>query len=439
MHYYQNGSMNMVFNFGKYVSLPFFLILFLLSSCSNVLVQENSGDIEVSLVVPEDSGRLASQRSVNATIILTHHVEGWIENQQGERLQTVNQDFSGSTVLSFKQVEPETVVRVFVRISDKSGVLYSGKSDFFTVERRGNQVSVELDKGDFPTGDESSEEEMPATDTTTEDVSPEGTTTEDASPEDTETAGVNEPVADEGNSPAASAFDPSWITVTVVSRNHSTPNTVTASGSSNGTSVTHNFYGVKGSQVQFSLSQEASAIDKDMKLNIYRNGAHQGNKSTFTFDQESETVKYEVRIERSSGETSSWYYFNVTSEMKSVTVTFTGVDYNYASKSNETPNINIYNGFTVGGKVATTDYMNFTTGFGGNEIVSLYSGLNYAVTTSSTTWTTEVGVDASSSIKFEDGTKSEGWKQTYTLSDLWGKSSIEWGTYFRLNYTISQP
>lgn len=174
----------MFFNFGKYVSLPFFLILFLLSSCSNVLVQENSGDIEVSLVVPEDSGRLASQRSVNATISLTHHVEGWIENQQGERLQTVNQDFSGSTVLSFKQVEPETVVRVFVRISDNSGVLYSGKSDFFTVSRRGNQVSVELDKGDFPTEDEASEEEMPATDTTTEDASPEGTTTEDASPED---------------------------------------------------------------------------------------------------------------------------------------------------------------------------------------------------------------------------------------------------------------
>lgn len=412
----------MFFNFGKYVSLPFFLILFLLSSCSNVLVQENSGDIEVSLVVPEDSGRLASQRSVSATIILTHHVEGWIENQQGERLQTVNQDFSGSTVLSFKQVEPETVVRVFVKISDKSGVLYSGKSDFFTVERRGNQVSVELDKGDFPTGDEPSEEEMPATDTTTE----------DASPEDTETAGVNEPVADEGNSPAAFTFDPSWITVTVSSGNGA-DDAVTASGSADGTSVTHNFYGVQGSQVQFSLSKEAEG----MSLNIYRNGTPAYNKSTF--DKESETVEYSVQIERSSGETSSWYYFNVTPKMKPVTVTFTGVDYNYASKSNNaTPNINIY-GFTVGGNVATTDYMNFTTGFGGNEIVSLYSGLNYAVTTSSTTWKTEVGVNESSSIKFEDGTKSEGWKQTYTLSDLWGKSSIEWGTYFRLNYTISQP
>jgi len=407
----------MVFNFGKYVSLPFFLILFLLSSCSNVLVQENSGDIEVSLVVPEDSGRLASQRSVNATIILTHHVEGWIENQQGERLQTVNQDFSGSTVLSFKQVEPETVVRVFVRISDKSGVLYSGKSDFFTVERRGNQVSVELDNGDFPTEDEASEEEMPATDTPTE----------DASPEDTETAGVNEPVA--------FTFDPSWITVKVVSKDGTAnPNPVTASGSADGTSVTHNFYGVQGSQVQFSLSKEAEG----MSLNIYRNGTHQGYKSTFTFDQESETVEYEVRIERSSGEISSWYDFNVTSVMKTVTVTFTGVDYNYASYGdNATPNINIY-GFTVGGNVATTDYMNFTTGFSGNEIVPLYSRLNYAVTTSSTTWTTEVGVDKSSSIRFEDGTKSEGWKQTYTLSDLWGKSSIEWGTYFRLNYTISQ-
>jgi len=417
MHYYQNGSMNMVFNFGKYVSLPFFLILFLLSSCSNVLVQENSGDIEVSLVVPEDSGRLASQRSVNATISLTHHVEAWIENQQGERLQTVNQDFSGSTVLSFKQVEPETVVRVFVRISDKSGVLYSGKSDFFTVERRGNQVSVELDNGDFPTEDEASEEEMPATDTPTE----------DASPEDTETAGVNEPVA--------FTFDPSWITVKVVSKDGTAnPNPVTASGSADGTSVTHNFYGVQGSQVQFSLSKEAEG----MSLNIYRNGTHQGYKSTFTFDQESETVEYEVRIERSSGEISSWYDFNVTSVMKTVTVTFTGVDYNYASYGdNATPNINIY-GFTVGGNVATTDYMNFTTGFSGNEIVPLYSRLNYAVTTSSTTWTTEVGVDKSSSIRFEDGTKSEGWKQTYTLSDLWGKSSIEWGTYFRLNYTISQ-
>jgi len=407
----------MVFNFGKYVSLPFFLILFLLSSCSNVLVQENSGDIEVSLVVPEDSGRLASQRSVNATISLTHHVEAWIENQQGERLQTVNQDFSGSTVLSFKQVEPETVVRVFVRISDKSGVLYSGKSDFFTVERRGNQVSVELDNGDFPTEDEASEEEMPATDTPTE----------DASPEDTETAGVNEPVA--------FTFDPSWITVKVVSKDGTAnPNPVTASGSADGTSVTHNFYGVQGSQVQFSLSKEAEG----MSLNIYRNGTHQGYKSTFTFDQESETVEYEVRIERSSGEISSWYDFNVTSVMKTVTVTFTGVDYNYASYGdNATPNINIY-GFTVGGNVATTDYMNFTTGFSGNEIVPLYSRLNYAVTTSSTTWTTEVGVDKSSSIRFEDGTKSEGWKQTYTLSDLWGKSSIEWGTYFRLNYTISQ-
>lgn len=412
MHYYQNGSMNMVFNFGKYVSLPFFLILFLLSSCSNVLVQENSGDIEVSLVVPEDSGRLASQRSVNATIILTHHVEGWIENQQGERLQTVNQDFSGSTVLSFKQVEPETVVRVFVRISDKSGVLYSGKSDFFTVERRGNQVSVELDNGDFPTGDEPSE---------------------DVSPEDTETAGENEPVAGEGNSPAASAFDPSWITVKVVSKDGTAnPNPVTASGSADGTSVTHNFYGVQGSQVQFSLSDEASG----MELNIYEGGT-QSHDSTFV--QKSGTVQYSVQIKR-SGETSSWYYFNVTSEMKPVTVTFTGVDYNYASNDNKTPNINIYNGFTVGGNVATTDNISgFNTGFSGNEIVSLYFGLNYAVTTSSTTWTTEVGVNDSSSIKFEGGTEIFGWTETYTLSDLWGKSSIEWGTYFRLNYTISQP
>lgn len=400
----------MVFNFGKYVSLPFFLILFLLSSCSNVLVQENSGDIEVSLVVPEDSGRLASQRSVNATIILTHHVEGWIENQQGERLQTVNQDFSGSTVLSFKQVEPETVVRVFVRISDNSGVLYSGKSDFFTVERRGNQVSVELDNGDFPTGDEASEE-------------------------DTETAGVNEPVADE-DSPAAFTFDPSWITVTVSSGNGA-DDAVTASGSADGTSVTHNFSGIKGSQVQFSLPQED--IYADMKLNIYRNGAQQGYKSTFTFDQESETVEYEVRIERSSGEISSWYYFNVTPKMKSVTVTFTGVDYNYASNENKTPNINIYNGFTVGGNVAATGNISFTTDYGGNEIVSLYSGLNYAVTTSSTTWTTEVGVNDTSSIKFEGSPEIFGWTETYTLSDLWGKSSIEWGTYFRLNYTISQP
>ena len=396
----------MVFNFGKYVSLPFFLILFLLSSCSNVLVQENSGDIEVSLVVPEDSGRLASQRSVNATISLTHHVEGWIENQQGERLQTVNQDFSGSTVLSFKQVELETVVRVFVRISDNSGVLYSGKSDFFTVSRRGNQVSVELDKGDFPTGDEPSEEEMPAT-------------------EDTETASVNEPAAGEENSPLPPAFDPSLITVTVVSRNNGTPNTVTASGSANGTSVTHNFYGVQGSQVQFSLSQEA--IDAGMSLYI-NNGYTVGDSST-KFDQGAETVRYDVQIQR-SGETSSWYYFSVTSVMKSVTVTFTSLDYVFnADKDPATINIS---GFSVGG----TPVGNISElAEASSSSTKRLKDFTVRVGFTSPTDTVTVANDATVTIY---GTPSSVPSKEFSLESLWGKTSVMWGTYFRLNYTISQ-
>lgn len=403
----------MVFNFGKYVSLPFFLILFLLSSCSNVLVQENSGDIEVSLVVPEDSGRLASQRSVNATISLTHHVEAWIENQQGERLQTVNQDFSGSTVLSFKQVEPETVVRVFVRISDNSGVLYSGKSDFFTVSRRGNQVSVELDNGDFPTGDEPSEEEMPAT---------EGTTTEDASPEDTGTAGVNEPVADE-DSPAAFTFDPSWITVTVVSRN-GTPNTVTASGSADGTSVTHNFYGVQGSQVQFSLSDEASG------MSLYINdGKTVGNAST-KFVQGAGTKRYSVQIERSSGETSSWYYFNVTSEMKPVTVTFTSLDYVFSAANNANATINIP-GFSVGG----TPVGNISElAEASSSSTKRLKGFDVSVKFTSPADTVAVANDATVTIY---GTPNSVKSQNFSLESLWGKTSVMWGEYLQLNYTIS--
>ena len=413
----------MVFNFGKYVSLPFFLILFLLSSCSNVLVQENSGDIEVSLVVPEYSGRLASQRSVNATISLTHHVEGWIENQQGERLQTVNQDFSGSTVLSFTQVEPETVVRVFVRISDKSGVLYSGKSDFFTVERRGNQVSVELDKGDFPTGDELSEEEMPATDTTTKDVSP----------EDTETAGVNEPVAGEENSPAAPAFDPSLITVTVVSRNNGTANTVTASGSANGTSVTHNFYGVQGSQVQFSLSQEA--IDAGMSLYINRGGTI-GNSST-KFDQGAETLQYAVQIQR-SGEISSWYYFNVTSVMKPVTVTFTNLHYVYSAANNANATINIYTSFTVGNQsVAGTIYKKANYG---SESTEKLKDFNVSVEFTSPTDTVTVAPSTNGATVTINGSQSSVSSQQFSLKDsLWGKTSVMWGTYLQLTYSISQP
>lgn len=414
----------MGFNFGKYVSLPFFLILFLLSSCSNVLVQENSGDIEVSLVVPEDSGRLASQRSVNATISLTHHVEGWIENQQGERLQTVNQDFSGSTVLSFKQVEPETVVRVFVRISDKSGVLYSGKSDFFTVSRRGNQVSVELDNGDFPTGDEPSKEEMPATDTPTE----------DASPEDTETAGVNEPVADEENSPAAPAFDPSWITVKVVSKDGTAnPNPVTASGSANGTSVTHNFYGVQGSWVQFSLSQEA--IDAGMSLYINRGGTI-GNSST-KFDQGAETLQYAVQIQR-SGETSSWYYFNVTSVMKPVTVTFTNLHYVYSAANNANAIINIYTSFTVGNQsVAGTIYKEANYG---SESTEKLKDFNVSVEFTSPTDTVTVAPSTNGATVTINGSQSSVSSQQFSLKDsLWGKTSVMWGTYLQLTYSISQP
>ena len=414
----------MVFNFGKYVSLPFFLILFLLSSCSNVLVQENSGDIEVSLVVPEDSGRLASQRSVNATIILTHHVEGWIENQQGERLQTVNQDFSGSTVLSFKQVEPETVVRVFVRISDKSGVLYSGKSDFFTVSRRGNQVSVELDKGDFPTGDESSEEEMPATDTITEDVSP----------EDTETAGENEPVAGEGNSPAASAFDPSWITVTVVSRNNGTPNTVTASGSASNTSktpdsVTHYFYGIDGSQVQFSLSDEARAIDAGMELYI-NNGNTIGDAST-KFVQGAGTKTYSVRIDRSDETSSSWYEFNVTSEMKPVTVTFTSLDYVFnADKDPATINIS---GFSVGGTpVGNISELAEASSSSTKRLKEFTVSVKFTSPSQKVT----VANDATVTIY---GTPNSVPSKEFSLESLWGKTSVMWGTYLQLTYSISQP
>ena len=414
----------MGFNFGKYVSLPFFLILFLLSSCSNVLVQENSGDIEVSLVVPEDSGRLASQRSVNATISLTHHVEGWIENQQGERLQTVNQDFSGSTVLSFKQVEPETVVRVFVRISDKSGVLYSGKSDFVTVSRRGNQVSVELDNGDFPTGDEASEAEMPATDTTTEDVSP----------EDTETAGVNEPVAGEDSS-AAFAFDPSWITVTVVSRN-GTPNTVTASGSADGTSVTHNFYGVQGSQVQFSLSQEA---DEGMKLYI-NNGKTVGNAST-KFDQESGTVQYSVQIQRSDDEVSSWYSFKVTSVMKPVTVTFTNLHYVYSSANNANATISIYNSFTIGNQSVEGTIYKEAYYDGSASTRLLDEDFNVKVGFTSPTGTVTVAPSTNgATVSINNGSQSPVESQNFSLKEsLWGKTSVMWGKYLQLTYSISQP
>ena len=403
----------MGFNFGKYVSLPFFLILFLLSSCSNVLVQENSGDIEVSLVVPEDSGHLASQRSVNATISLTHHVEGWIENQQGERLQTVKQDFSGSTVLSFKQVEPETIVRVFVRISDKSGVLYSGKSDFFTVERRGNQVSVKLDNGDFPTGD--------------------------VSPEDTETAGVNESVAGEDSS-AAFAFDPSWITVTVVSRNNGTPNTVTASGSADGTSVTHNFYGIEGSQVQFSLSQEA--IDAGMSLYI-NDGKTVGYAST-KFYQESGTVQYAVQIQR-SGETSSWYYFNVTSVMKTVTVTFTSLDYVFSAANNATATINIP-GFSVGGQSVKCN-ISEEFNYGTKPTANLTT---FSKSVEFTSPTQEVTVAPSSTngvtVSINNGSPSPVESQNFSLKkskeeleSLWGKTSVMWGKYLQLTYSISQP
>ena len=410
--------------FKKCVCPFFFLFSFLLFGCSNVLVQESSGGIEVPLSISDDSGRMASMRSVSTSISLSHHVEGWIENQQGERLQTVEKDFSGSTVLSFQQMKPGTVARVFVKISSRDIVQYSGKSDFFTVSRRGNHVSVTLKYGDFPVEDSVSPVTSGDSDSTPSDSG--------VSPGDSETV-----PSDSGSLPGDAAtisFDPSWITVTVSSRDGARANTVTAQGSASNTSVTHNFYGITGSQVQFSLSQKA--IDAGMSLYINR-GNTTGYAST-KFDQEPGTVQYAVQIQRSS-ETSSWYYFNVTSEMKPVTVTFTGVDYNYSSKSNETPNINIYNGFTVGGNVAATGNMSFTTGYGGNEIVSLYSGLNYAVTASSTTWETEVRVSDSSSIKFDDGTTTAGWKQTYTLSQLWGNSSIVWGTYFRLNYTISQP
>lgn len=438
----------MFFNFGKCVYPLFFVISFLLLGCSNVLVQESSSGIEVALSVSDDSGRMASLRNVSTSISLSNHLEGWIENRQGERLQAVEQDFSGSTVLSFQQVEPETVARVFVRISDNSRVLYSGKSDFFTVSRRGNHVSVKLNHGDFPVedvvdddvaGDDEpvASDVAPGNDEGVDDVLPgneggsdNGVTGEgdaatgDTATEETEVAGDDSVASEEA--PAILAFDPSFITMTATSRN-ATANAVAAKGSAGGTVATHNFYGMEGSQIQFSLSQEA--VNAGMSLYV-NSGSTTGDSST-KFNQGAGTVQYSVQIQR-SGENSGWYYFTVNSVMKPVTVTFDTLEYVYAATgSNKNANINIYS-LTIGGTtVATT--ISKTANYGTSPTEMLQS-FNVKVTSIPVTVKAAGG-----STAVIDSVRNEIGEQTYTLSELWGKSSVIWGTYFRLNYTISQP
>lgn len=411
----------MVVYCGKFVRPLLFLISFLLLGCSNVLVQENSNGIEVALVVEEDAGRLAPQRSVSTAINLIHHVEAWIEGQQGNRLETVEKDFSGSTVLSFPPITPGTVARVFVRISSQDNVYYSGKSDFFTASRAGNHVLVQLNHGGFlgdgvADGTASGEDASVA-----EEVS---AVTEDASTEETELTGDVSTAGEDASS--VLAFDSSLITMTVSSRN-ATANTVTSKGSASGVSVTHNFYGITGSQVQFSLSQEA--VNAGMSLYI-NSGSTTGNAST-KFDQGAGTVQYSVQIQR-SGEKSTWYYFTVNSVMKPVTVTFTGLEYVYAATgSNKNAEISIY-GFTIGGStVGDTIYQ--SAAYGGTEIESLKS-FNVGVTTMPVT----VAPTSNGASVTVDGQRNELAAQTYELSELWNKSSVMWGTYLRLNYTISQ-
>ena len=379
--------------FGKFVQPICFLLALFFFGCSNVLINEQSKGVEVQVTLPEHSGRSIETDSFT--------VEAWVENTQAIKLEMEQKTIStNSVILSFESIQPGTRARVVIQIHDDGEILYSGNSDYFTASKSGNLVHVQLEEN-----------------LQTEGIAPQST---DETQNEGDSNHSTGDIPDETQTPS---FSPSDILVTVQSKT-GTANKIEKTGNTSTTSFTHQFYGIDGSQVNFSLSAEAQTAGMTLKVN---------SNATTSFNLKETTQTYTAKILDQSNQEVATASFTITSQMKPITVTFTELD--FVSKGEAT-----YDSVTISelqvNSNAVTLANHSISATGGNGKVTSMGMPDLTINNLSQTNST-IGITAGSVSVTTDTTKVIS-NHSYTVSDLYGKTSVMWGNYLRFTYSITQ-
>lgn len=215
----------------------------------------------------------------------------------------------------------------------------------------------------------------------------------------------------------------------------------------NGTTLTHYFYGIQGSQISFSLSPEAQAANLTLKVNESPTTTFLLKESTKTytvqlFNDDDKVVKF---LDSDNNVVAS-VTFTITSQMKPMTVTFTGLTYVGELSSSYT--IVEIETLSIGGK-AISKPSGTTSSLVVDKVLNKTDNIttliekerleNYSFELKKTTAGISITPNNRASISIP-GTSMPVTitSETFTVSDLYGKTSVMWGEYLRLNYTITQ-
>ena len=204
----------------------------------------------------------------------------------------------------------------------------------------------------------------------------------------------------------------------------------------NGTTLTHYFYGMQGSQISFSLSPEAQAAGITLQVN---------NSSTNSFTLKETTATYTVKLLDKNQELTS-ASFTITSQMKPMTVTFTGLTY-VGELSSQYTNVQIET-LSIEGK-AISKPSGTTSSFVVDKVLDKTTDIrtliekerleNYSFELKETTAGISITPNNGAYISIPDPSMHVTiTSETFTVSALYGKTSVMWGEYLRLNYTITQ-
>ena len=217
----------------------------------------------------------------------------------------------------------------------------------------------------------------------------------------------------------------------------------------NGTTLTHYFYGIQGSQISFSLSPEAQAANLTLKVNESPTTTFLLKESTKTytvqlFNDDDKVVKF---LDSDNNVVAS-VTFIIASQMKPMTVTFTGLTYvGELTSSGQYTTVEIET-LSIGGK-AISKTSDTTSSFVVDKVLDKTTNIrtliekerleNYSFELKKTTAEISITPNNRASI-FIPGASMPVTitSERFTVSDLYGKTSVMWGNYLRFTYTITQ-
>ena len=215
----------------------------------------------------------------------------------------------------------------------------------------------------------------------------------------------------------------------------------------NGTTLTHYFYGMQGSQISFSLSPEAQAANLTLKVNESPTTTFLLKESTKTytvqlFNDDDKVVKF---LDSDNNVVAS-VTFTIASQMKPMTVTFTGLTYE-GELSSQYTNVQIET-LSIGGK-AISKPSDTTSSFVVNKVLDKTTNIrtliekerleNYSFELKKTTAEISITPNNGASIVIPGAsTPVTITSEKFTVTKLYGDTSVMWGDYLRFTYTITQ-